>query len=128
MGSKWMAKSLYGEGASVVTLREAVASPSVKCSRGRPSCTRGSLPRVQHLGKSVRGISSPERRLPREPNTVHSGKAFPRAVLALGEELTPLVVAGAVYLFKKKEKSSPSATLGEETLFLESCSRNTRGR
>ena len=110
-------------------LREAVASPSVKCTRGRLSWTRGSLPRVQHSGKSAWGISSRERRLPREPKIMHSEKAFPRAVLALGEELTPLVVAGAVYLFKKK--SSPRAAaqaLGEETLFPESCSPNTRER
>ena len=38
----------------------------------------------------------------------------------------PLVVAGAVYLFKKK--SSSSATLGEDTLFPESRSPGTRGR
>ena len=125
-----------------ITLREALASPSVKCTRGRLSCTRGSLPRVQHSGKTARGISSRERRLSREPKIIHSGMAFPRAVLALGEELTPLVVAGAVYLFffKKnlprvqhsgKTPSSPRAAaqaLGEDSLFPESCSPSTRGR
>ena len=48
---------------------------------------------------------------------MHSGKAFPRAVLALGEELTPLVASGAVCLFKKK--SFLSATLGKDTIFPE---------
>ena len=136
-------------------LREALASPSVKCTRGRLSCTRGSLPRVQHSGKTARCISSRERRLPREPKIIRSEKAFPRAVLTLGEELTPLVVAGAVYLFKKnifpecntrgrhplpreprsrhsgKRPSSPRATaqtLGEDSLFPESHFPGTRGR
>jgi hypothetical protein len=121
---------------------EAVASSSVKCTRGRPCCTRGSLPRVQHLGKTIRGISSRERRLPREPKIVHSGKAFLRAMLALGEELTPLVASRRHFLLflKKilprvqhsgKKPSSPSAaaqTLGEVTLFPERCGSSTRGR
>jgi hypothetical protein len=122
-------------------LQEAAASPSVKSTRGRPSCTRGSLPRVQHSGKSSRGISLRERRLPREPKIVYSGKASPRAVQALGEELTPLVAAGVIsFLFKKnlprvqhsgKTPSSPRAAaqaLGEDILFPESRSPGTRGR
>jgi hypothetical protein len=48
-------------------LREPPASPSVKC-------TRGSLPRGQHSGKSDRGCDSQERGLPRVPKTLHSGK------------------------------------------------------
>ena len=106
---------------------EAVASSSVKCTRGRPCCTRGSLPRVQHLGKTIRGISSRERRLPREPKIVHSGKAFLRAMLALGEELTPLVASRRHFLLFFKKNSSPSATLGEETLFPKRRSSDTRG-
>ena len=71
-------------------LQELLASPSASCTRGRPSCTRGSLPRVQHSGKSLRLILSRESHLPRVSKIVHSGKALPSAVLALGEDLTPL--------------------------------------
>jgi len=119
--------------------------PSVKCTRGRPNCTRGSLPRVQHSGKSVRGISLRERRLPQEPKIVHSGKAFPKAVLTLGEQLTSLESSRRRFLLSffflkknlprvqhsEKTPSSPSAaaqTLGEDTLFPERSSLNTRGR
>ena len=92
------------------------------------------------LGKGFPATSSRERRLPREPKTLHSGKAFPRAVLALGEELTPLVTSRRHFLlFLKKillrvqhsgKPSSPSAAaqaLGEDTLFPECCSPYTRG-
>jgi len=72
------------------TLQELLASPSASCTRGRPSCTRGSLPRVQHSGKSLRLIRSRWRRLPRVSKIVHSGKASPSAGLTLGEDLTPL--------------------------------------
>jgi hypothetical protein len=59
------------------------------CTRGKN--TRGSLPRVQHSGKSLRGCLSRGRGLPRVTKIVHSGKASPSAVLALGEDLTPSV-------------------------------------
>ena len=75
------------------SLREAVTFPSAKCTQGRPSYTRRSLPRVQHSAKSARGISLRKRRLSRETKIVHSGKAFPRAVLAFEKELTPLVAS-----------------------------------
>jgi hypothetical protein len=56
---------------------------------------------VQYSGKSARDISSRERCIPQEPKIMHSRKAFPKAVLALEEELMPLVAAGAVLFIKK---------------------------
>jgi hypothetical protein len=81
------------------TLQETAASPSAKCTRGRPQNTRGSLPRVQHSGKSLRGCPSRERGLPRVPKIVHSGKPSPSAILPLGDDLTPLVPSPFFLLF-----------------------------
>ena len=75
---------------NILTLQELLDFPSAGYTRGRSSCTRGNLPRVQHSGKSLRLILPRERRLPRVSKIVHSGKALPSAVLALGEDLTPL--------------------------------------
>jgi len=83
----------------VGALQELLDSPSASCTRGRPSCTRGSLPRVQHSGKSLRLILSRESRLPRVSKIVHSGKALPSAVLALGEDLTPLAAGRRRFFF-----------------------------
>jgi hypothetical protein len=117
------------------SLREAVASPSGKCTRGRPSCTRRSLLRVQHSVKSARGIY-----LRLRAKNHAFGKGFPKVILALGEELTSWVAAGAVSLFKKnlprvqhsgKTPSSSSVAaqaLGKDTLFPERYSPSTRGR
>jgi hypothetical protein len=44
---------------------------------------------VQHSGKGFRGSGSRGRALPRVPKVVHLGKASPRAMVALGEDLTP---------------------------------------
>jgi hypothetical protein len=66
---------------------------------GRHRNTRGSLPRVQHSGKSFRGYLSRERGLPRVLKIVHSGKPSPSAVLALGKDLTPSV-SSAFFLRK----------------------------
>jgi hypothetical protein len=74
------------------TLQEPPASPSASSTRGRAKNTRGSLPRVQHSGKSFRGSGSRGRALPRVPKTVHSGKTSPSATVALGEDLTPSTV------------------------------------
>jgi hypothetical protein len=92
------------------TLQETAASPSAKCTRGRPQNTRASLPRVQHSGKSLRGCLSRERGLPRVPKIVHSGKPSPSVILPLGDDLTPSPSSPFFY-------SSPSATLGEEISF-----------
>jgi hypothetical protein len=54
--------------------RSCPPSPSVKCTRGRPQNTRGSLPRVQHSGKAYQRSRSRGRGLPRVPNLEHSGK------------------------------------------------------
>jgi hypothetical protein len=75
------------------SLRETLASPSAKCTRGRGKNTRGSLPWVHHSGKSLRGCLSRGRGLPRVPKIVHLGKPSPSAVLALGEDLTPSVLS-----------------------------------
>ena len=80
-------------------LQELLASPSASCTWKRPSCTRGSLLRVQHSGKSLRLILPRERRLPRVSKIVHSGKALSSAVLALGEDLTPLADGRRRFLF-----------------------------
>jgi hypothetical protein len=51
------------------------------------------------------------------PKIVHSGKASPSAVLALGEDLTPLADSRRRFLFFiffPECFSSPSATLGED--------------
>jgi hypothetical protein len=109
LAESWASRPECGPGA----LQETPASPSVKCTRGRHKNTRGSLPRVQHSGKSLRGCLSRERALPRVPKIVHSGKTTPSAVLALGEELTPSVLSA----FGFWKSSSPSATLGEEFYF-----------
>jgi hypothetical protein len=71
--------------AETVALREMLASPSAKCTRGRRKNTRESLPRVQHSGKSLRECLPRERALPRVSKFVHSGKPSPSAVLALGK-------------------------------------------
>jgi hypothetical protein len=70
----------------LVTIWETGCSPSAGCTRGRASCTRGSLPRVQLSGKRVRGRALRGSRLPRESRIAHSGKYSPRGMLALGED------------------------------------------
>jgi hypothetical protein len=93
-----------------VSLQESPASPSASGTRGRAKNTRGSLPRVQHSGKSFRESGSRGRGLPRVSKIVHSGKASPSATVALGEDLTPSVPSTFFY-------SSPSVALGEEIRF-----------
>jgi hypothetical protein len=91
--------------------------PSAKCTRGRQKNTRGSLPRVQHSGKSFRGCLSRERGLP-VLKIAHSGKPTPSVTSTLGEELTPF----APSVFFSKKNSSISATLGEEICFFKKIS------
>jgi hypothetical protein len=55
-------------------LWDTLPSPNAKYTRGRGKDTQGSLPRVQHSGKSLRECLSRERALPRVPKIVHSGK------------------------------------------------------
>jgi hypothetical protein len=123
-----------------IALQEPVASPSASCTQGRPSCTRRSLPRVQHSEKSLRLILSRGRRLPRVPKIMHSGKASPSVVSALGEDLTPSADDRCRFLFlfsfpsvflprvqhsgrflsffkKTSSLSAASQTLGEEICF-----------
>jgi hypothetical protein len=69
------------------TLRETGPSLGARCTWGWTSCTRGSLPQVQLSGKRVRGSAPRGSRLPREPEIAHSGKASPRGVKALGDEI-----------------------------------------
>jgi hypothetical protein len=107
------ANSYTADGGKRQPLQETAASPSAKCTRGRGTNTRGSLPRVQHSGKSLRGCLSRGRGLPRVPKIVHSRKPPPSVILALGEALTPSVPSTPVFF----ETSSPSATLGEEFFF-----------
>jgi hypothetical protein len=71
----------------VPSLRETGSSPGARRTRGRTSCTLGSLPRVQLSGKRVWGSAPRGSRLPREPEITHSGKASLRGVKSLGEEI-----------------------------------------
>jgi hypothetical protein len=79
IGWKWTRLSVY---------IETPASPSAKCTRGRPQNTRGRLPRVQHSGKASRGRFSWGSCLPRVPNLVHLGKPSLSVMPPLGDDLT----------------------------------------
>ena len=118
-------------GTHLLSLQQLMASPSASCTRGRPSCTRGSLPRVQHSGKSLRLILSRESRLPRVSKIVHSGKALPSAVLALGEDLTPLAGGRRCFFFIFFPECNTRERFLKfffKILFAECRSSGTRGR
>jgi hypothetical protein len=126
-GEKWRSRK-NNDHWTKVTLQETAASPSAKCTRGRPQNTRGSLPRVQHSGKSFRGCPSRERGLPRVPKIVHSGKPSPSVVLALGEDFTPSVPSARFCFFKLFPEC---CTRGRNLSFLKKIifpECNTRGR
>jgi hypothetical protein len=77
--------------------------PGCKMHSGKDQLHSGKLARVLLSGKRVRGSAPRGSRLPREPEIAHSGKASPRGVKALREE---------ILFFQKKPKIGTVAPSG----------------